>query len=369
MIMGELRAIPPTLTRTEWNALVDHALEKSASYILRKNGSNFEAIYGSGSNQSGQIHNSNSDAEQVIQTLFNDLTEGQSVFFKNAEYPITTGLSLGTSVVQRGISLMFERGRSPYGTYGARLKTTADIDLLTLASKVSYSKIINGAFIAPYTGTKSVIKTDSHSTRMTFSGCEIYGGGNGLYLEGSDARILYCDLNSQNLIGVHANAQATRMEGTEIETTRPDAIGLKVSKDMYGVGNRIRSGVASAVEVNSPLGYSVVLQGGHLYNSLINLKVTYAQVLVMQNVVVGLKGADLYDIQILDADWASLQGLAVHMSEIDEIGIRIEGGNVLLQGCEVAQDEVKTGQHSYSKTGGTVYQRACYSWDGLLEAI
>lgn len=80
--MSEFRTIPPKLTATEWNALLDHGLVKPASYIIRKNGSYYEAINGN----TGKIDYSGTDASQVIQSAINALTNGGKIFIKD---PIT----------------------------------------------------------------------------------------------------------------------------------------------------------------------------------------------------------------------------------------------------------------------------------------
>ena len=47
--MGEIRIIPPPLTRDEWNALLDHGLEREVAIIIRKGSTSVQAIVGSGS--------------------------------------------------------------------------------------------------------------------------------------------------------------------------------------------------------------------------------------------------------------------------------------------------------------------------------
>lgn len=45
--MSEIRTIPPILTRNEWNALLDHSLEKATSHIVRYRDGKWQAINGS----------------------------------------------------------------------------------------------------------------------------------------------------------------------------------------------------------------------------------------------------------------------------------------------------------------------------------
>jgi len=58
----------------DWNALLDHGLEKPASYIIRNNNGTIEAINGS----TGKIDYNGSDAATVIQTALNALTPGRT---------------------------------------------------------------------------------------------------------------------------------------------------------------------------------------------------------------------------------------------------------------------------------------------------
>jgi len=88
--MSEIRTIPPQLTRDQWNALLDHALEKPASYIIRKNGSYYEAINGT----TGKIDYSGTDAASVIQSAINALTRAGMIYLKSGVYIITQPITL-----------------------------------------------------------------------------------------------------------------------------------------------------------------------------------------------------------------------------------------------------------------------------------
>jgi len=87
----------------DWNALLDHGLEKPASYIIRKNGSYYEAINGStgkidygGANNAGGV--SGSDAAAVIQQAINVLAEGGTIFIKSGTYVINSKISLAPRI-------------------------------------------------------------------------------------------------------------------------------------------------------------------------------------------------------------------------------------------------------------------------------
>jgi len=69
-VLQEIRNIPPILDRRQWNALLDHGLEKPCSYIIRKNPSDskiIEAINGT----TGKIDYSGTNASTVIQSAIN----------------------------------------------------------------------------------------------------------------------------------------------------------------------------------------------------------------------------------------------------------------------------------------------------------
>jgi len=93
-----------TIRAGDWNALLDHGLEKPVSYIIRKNGSYYEAINGStgkidygGANNAGGV--SGSDAATVIQQAINN---GKSIFFKNGDYPLSSSLSITNPIIIDG---------------------------------------------------------------------------------------------------------------------------------------------------------------------------------------------------------------------------------------------------------------------------
>lgn len=58
----------------DWNNLLDHGLVKAASYVVRVNGSTYEAING----DTGKIAFSGADASTVIQAALNGLTSGRT---------------------------------------------------------------------------------------------------------------------------------------------------------------------------------------------------------------------------------------------------------------------------------------------------
>jgi len=100
----------------DWNALLDHGLEKPASYIIRKNGNYYEAINGStgkidfgGANNAGGV--SGSDAAAVIQQAINNMSNGQTLFVKHGKYNLNS-----TVTINKRINLIGESSDRYYGT-------------------------------------------------------------------------------------------------------------------------------------------------------------------------------------------------------------------------------------------------------------
>jgi len=110
----------------DWNALLDHGLEKTASYIIRKNGSYVEAINGStgkidygGANNAGGV--SGSDAAAVIQATVDALSlDGGKISFKNGIYQgdiILDAISKGIEVLGEGRESTVIQGQIKLTTY------------------------------------------------------------------------------------------------------------------------------------------------------------------------------------------------------------------------------------------------------------
>jgi len=146
--MSEIRTIPPQLTKDQWNALLDHALEKPASYIIRNSNGTIQAINGS----TGKIDYSGTDAASVINSALSALTSGGKLFIKKATYPITSTLAAPTNPEK----LIIESD-------GALLQSQADIYVLSIYSNTT----VHG------------LRIDGNGHR--YCGIKIGGGGNGAY--------------------------------------------------------------------------------------------------------------------------------------------------------------------------------------------
>lgn len=369
--MSEFSGIPPIWTRDDVTSLLDHAFEKQSDYILRKKGNNFEAIYGSGSDQAGKIYSSDADAEVLIQSVFDNLANGESVFFKNAEYPITSGLTLGgVAGNKRGCSLIFEGGFDEYTTYGARLTTTQDIDLLTFESNATYCKVLNGAFKGIASGTKYLV--NNLGARNYFGRCTFRAHGTGIKLGGAVNYLVNSKFYDQYGIGVEKASSEQQLYGNRVISTQANAVGIKVTDASYGdiIGanyTRMTGSGAIGVEIDAADKW-IVMQGGKYHDSDVNIKITNAKIITLQSLVV--EGSLSYEVQVVTAsEWCALMGIDVHIEQDNDVGFRVEGGEVLLSGCAVSLVGSPIGTKSYETTGGTVHQRGCYSYDGLLEVL
>jgi len=91
----------PTIhAENDYNKILDHAFEKPVAYIIRKNGSDYEAINGStgkidygGSDDVGEVDGA--DDEAVCQAVNDILTSGGTVILKEFEKP--AGLSISAN--------------------------------------------------------------------------------------------------------------------------------------------------------------------------------------------------------------------------------------------------------------------------------
>jgi hypothetical protein len=93
-MVDEIRTIPPKLTKTEWNALLDHSLVKSANYIIFYNSTAglYEALNGT----TGKVDYNGTDATTVIQNAINNTTKGK-ILLKNGVYVLSNPLLIDKS--------------------------------------------------------------------------------------------------------------------------------------------------------------------------------------------------------------------------------------------------------------------------------
>jgi hypothetical protein len=88
--MSDFAPIPPKADKTNWNALLDHGLEKACSYIVRMNGATCEAVNG----KTGLISFSSANVDTVMSNI---IAAGGKIIF------VKTGVTWTTSSIPAGI--------------------------------------------------------------------------------------------------------------------------------------------------------------------------------------------------------------------------------------------------------------------------
>jgi hypothetical protein len=115
---------PKILALGDWNSLLGHGLAKSCSYIIRKNGSYYEALNGDtgkidygGSANAGLV--SGSDCSAVIQAVINEIyATGGLIEFGIGTFTCNTQLSIpdGTYSLKFKGAIGWTASATPYGT-------------------------------------------------------------------------------------------------------------------------------------------------------------------------------------------------------------------------------------------------------------
>jgi len=171
---NEFGIIPPKCNKNNWNALLDHGLEKTVSYIIRIGGTGYECLDGS----TGKILIENVSASVVIQTAVDALTTGGLIFFKQGTYLLDTGITVSAdNITFAGEGAASEiRAHSPF-TYMFDIRTSR---------YTNFSNIfINGYNLADYciSGLQTPSGVPVHQVRdslvwgakeacIDFTGCE-----------------------------------------------------------------------------------------------------------------------------------------------------------------------------------------------------
>ncbi|MHA1289763.1 MAG: hypothetical protein ACTSPB_20460 [Candidatus Thorarchaeota archaeon] len=172
----------------DWNALLDHGLEKTASYVIRKNGSYYEAINGStgkidygGQNNAGGVDGT--DAAAVIQAAVDTLTNGGKILIKKGKYDINSRIEI------RSEGLIFEgEGASDSGVtiFNVTNDTIGDAILWNPDDSSSYATFVFKNF-----------RIDGND--LGVNGLSIYGGGDPFLIE--NVYVVNCNA-ALNLLGV-----------------------------------------------------------------------------------------------------------------------------------------------------------------------
>ena len=96
-MVDEIRTIPPKLTKTEWNALLDHALIKTAAYIIYKVGTEYRAVNG----MTGKVDYYGTDFSTVVTNAKDALSgKGGIIFIKAGIYYANSSIILDKNGVK-----------------------------------------------------------------------------------------------------------------------------------------------------------------------------------------------------------------------------------------------------------------------------
>lgn len=375
----EFSGVPPIVDDEDWNAIVDHAFEKLATYIVRKSGSNFEAIHGKAADQAGKLLYSGLDAEaDVLQPLFDDLTDGDLVYLKANDYPITNGLTFALPPLKRSITLYFEGGglNTAVAT-GARFTTTNDITLITVPSLVSCLRIINGSFKGITSGGTLPL-VDNGGNDNIFKRCMFLYGGTGLKTTGSRVKLLYSQFKGQESYGVQKSGRECDIIHNRITALKAGATYLSITDAKMDLiyQNLIRNSTGelnqTGIDLNIPSDGDVHIFGGVVADCKTNIKVSDALgEVTLDNIRIANNGTD-YGIDVVNGNIAvNIKGVWIELEKDGDnsTGIRQQDGTVRLFGDYVTRLPGVTDGQSWSKIAGTTIQRGCYSFDGLLEAL
>jgi hypothetical protein len=132
---------PIVRLENDYNNILHHGLEKPATYIIRKNGSYYEAIQGTTSSNAGTIayggvdnagSTSGTDGAAVINAALAACTAGGLLWFAEGQYTIDTTLTIpnaAKSITLAGVG----RGKTADSGYGSELVSTIAADhMLTI---------------------------------------------------------------------------------------------------------------------------------------------------------------------------------------------------------------------------------------------
>ncbi|KXH76248.1 MAG: hypothetical protein AM326_03040 [Candidatus Thorarchaeota archaeon SMTZ-45] len=185
MSKPELSGIPPIWTREDVEALRDHALEGIGSFMIRKDGSNFEAIYNSGPNLAGTLlaAATSTDALATFQAVESVALVNQTIHIKHADYNFSAkwepakklrliGEGLGTRLL-------------PDGAFDAI--DTTNLSLLNLvwrdADSVDHDACLDPSYFEP------VYKSGSYGRKTTFEDTYMYEQPNPYNVVGTTQKI------------------------------------------------------------------------------------------------------------------------------------------------------------------------------------
>jgi len=242
--LGEIRTIPPRLTRTEWNALVDHGLLKTVSYVVRS-GSNglYEAING----LTGKIDYSGSVFSTVIQNAI-DANLGPVLL-------VSGSYNLGSNTI-----ILSKNGQKLYGFPPAQDTPLTKIIYTGSGTAIKVSGS-GGTSIYGFGIENLYVDTNNTGVGIELYNCHwgklynvyVYNGTIGIKVDGAwDSEIDHCIVRSCTQKGIlldgHSGAGANHilvrycyLDGSpinvEVADSTNDPLGITFEHNNFGFGN------------------------------------------------------------------------------------------------------------------------------------
>ena len=161
----------PEVDEVDYNQILDHGFEKTASYVIRKNGGTYEALDGS----TGKIVSSSTDAA----TVFNVVSALGGLITVKCELAITSTINIPTGTYVKGLGQMGN----------GKISCASDINMITLS--------------AQYSGLRDIQISNSHATYTH----------NAIVVDDSSSQIFSLDL--QNIF-IYKNSVAPTAGGNAI---------------------------------------------------------------------------------------------------------------------------------------------------------
>lgn len=171
-------ATHPIIKLTEdWNELLDHGLVKPATYIVRVNGTDYEAIDGN----TGKIFTSGANAATVIQATLNQIETlgGGSVLLKNGTYTLTAGLvkSPRVNIEGEGVATILSMG---VGVADYAITVTTNYNVFYRSGTIQNLTIIGNA-----ASSGGIHTIDTFNTKINNVVIKDFSVGSGIVLENS----------------------------------------------------------------------------------------------------------------------------------------------------------------------------------------
>jgi parallel beta-helix repeat protein len=234
----------------DWNGLLDHSLEKTASYIIRNNNGTIEAINGS----TGKIDYSGTDASTVIQSAINALTSGGKIFIKQGTYYLNTGL-----ICSKPIEVEMEKD----GYFRAN---ATPMTMLKLQSGATRSILKNVRLYSPLSGVVGIEVNTCDFVRIYNAYIYLTSGGSsrGIYaVDVNDLTVRDCYvLRASYGIGIYKSALSTmynnKILNNHVENITILGIHAQYCSELEIKGNVIKNTNDNGIDVLNSAYFTVV---------------------------------------------------------------------------------------------------------------